>query len=68
MIEDSKGKASTFKGLKRKKIAQDIEARTKKARTSASRKLAKSVIKRGIRRIKVIVVPKRTRRTIHRQT
>ena len=39
VIEDSKGKASTSKGLKRKKTTQGYEARTKKERTSASRNL-----------------------------
>ena len=68
VIEDSKGKASTSKNLKRKKTAQGTKARTKKVRTSASRQLTIYATKRDTRRTNVIVVPKRTRRTIHRQT
>ena len=68
MIEDSKGKASTSKGLKRKKLPRGIKARTKKARTSASRKLATSATKKDIRRMNIAVVQKRTRKTMHRQT
>ena len=68
VIEDSKGKASTFKGLKRKKIAWGTKERTKKTRISALRELATSAIKRDTRRTNVVVIPKRTKRTIHRQT
>ena len=68
VIEDSKGKASTSKGLKRKKTSQGTKARSKKARTCASKEPATSAIKRGIRRMNVAAVSKRTRRAIHRQT
>ena len=61
VIEDSKGKASTFKGLKRKKTAQGTKARIKKARTSASRKFAIYTIKRDTRQMNIAVVPKRIR-------
>ena len=57
VIEDSKGKASTSKG-----------SRSKKARTCASREPTTSATKKGIRRMNVAAVSKRTRRTIYRQT
>jgi len=47
VIEDSKGEASTSKGLKQKKAALEYRARTKKARTSASRKFCYNRNKKG---------------------
>ena len=68
MIEDSKGKASTSKGLKRKKTVQGYKGKSKKARTCALRELATFTTKRDIKRMNVAAVSKRIRRTIHKQT
>ena len=62
VIEDSKGKASTSKGLKRKKTAEGTKARSKKARTCASRELATSTTKMGIRRMKCHSHPKKNKK------
>jgi len=67
VIEDSKGKASTFKGRGRR-LSKGTKARNKKARTSASKVLATSTIKRDTRRMNAVVILKRTRRPIHRQS
>ena len=68
VIEGLKRKASTSKGLKQKKTDQDTKVRTKKASASASRIFATSAIRRDTKRMNVTVVPKRIRRTNHRQT
>ena len=47
VIEDSNGKASTSKGLKRRRLPKGTKARSKKARTCASREPTTSAIKRG---------------------
>jgi len=49
MVEDSKGKASTSRGLNQKKTAQGYRGKIKKERTSALRKLTTSTTKRDIR-------------------
>jgi len=68
VIEDSKGEASTSKGLKRKKTTLGYKVRTKKVKISASKELATSATKRDIRRMNITVVPKRTRSNSHKQT
>jgi len=67
VIEDSKEKASTFKGLKRKKTVQGYKGKVQEGKNMRFKELATSAIKRGIRRMNVAAVSRRTR-TIHRQT
>ena len=62
VIEDLKEKVSTSKGLKRKRLPRDTKARTKKAKTSASKKLAISTIKRDTRGMNVAVVQKKNKK------
>ena len=68
VIEDSKGKASTSKSLKQKKTAQGYKGKIQEGKNMPSREPATSAIKKGIRRMNVAAVSKKTRRTIHRQT
>jgi len=67
VIEDSKGKASSSKGLKRKKTARGIKVRTKEARTSVSRELDISTTRRDTGQMNVAIILRRTRGTSHRQ-
>ena len=56
VIEDTKGKTSTFKGLKRKKTAKGYKGKVQEGKNMR------------IRRMNVVAVSKRTRRIIHRKT
>ena len=49
VIEDSKGKASTSKGLSGRRLPKGTKARSKKARICALREPATSATKKGIR-------------------
>jgi len=61
-------KANLIKNLKGKEDFPGTKAKTKKARTSTSKELATSTIKRHTRRMNVTVIPKIIRSTSHKQT
>ena len=68
VIEDLKGKASTFKGLKRKKTAQGYKGKVQEGKNLRFKRTCYICNKEGIRRMNVTAVSKRTKRIIHRQT
>ena len=67
VIEDSKRKVSTFKGLKRKKTAQGYKGKVQEGKNMRFKRTCYAT-KKGIRRMNVAAVSKRIRRIIHRQT
>ena len=62
VIEDSKRKASTSKDLRRKKTAQGYKGKDQEGKNKRFKGTC------YIWRMNVVVVPKRARRPIHRQT
>ena len=61
VIENSKGKTSTSKGLKRKKTAQGYKGKVQEGKNMRFKEIATSATKRGIRRMNVAAVLNRTR-------
>ena len=68
VIEDSKGKASTFKGLKRKKIVPGYKKKDQEGKNKRFKGSSYIFNKKDTRRMKVTVIQKRIRSTSHRQT
>ena len=66
VIEDSKVKASTFKGLKRKETAPGYKDKDQEVKNQRFKGLAISAIRRDTRRMNVAFTLKRTRSVSHR--
>ena len=68
VIEDSKRKASTFKDLKRKKTAPRYKGKDQEGKNKRFKGTCYICSKEGHKANECHSVPKRTRKTIHRQT